>query len=285
MSALPAYDYAERAYEQRRARAAASDQRRARTGRTHGGALARSRGDRRRQNRRGRVHPVRRDRDRPRRHQRRDGDHLHRVPAARSGQISDARTEGNDLEVAQSMLSNPTRIKVEATALGMGAAADVEKIDLSGDVVVTDDVGNPLVVGQRCRCRPLTQGGTRCPSALATIAARTRAAAPVPSLTERRRRAESRPSLISTTRASLTVHLHRVRGHGDRVLRPLVLPAGHRLRTITPARLRPREPSASTYPRAAGRSTTATAWCSRRASTRRRCTAIRGGNRRRLCGG
>lgn len=64
-----------------------------------------------------------------------------------SGQISDARTEGNDLEVAQSMLSNPTRIKVEATALGMGAAADVEKIDLSGDVVVTDDVGNLSLSG------------------------------------------------------------------------------------------------------------------------------------------
>ena len=117
-----------------------------------------------------------------------------------SGQISDARTEGNDLEVAQSMLSNPTRIKVEATALGMGAAADVEKIDLSGDVVVTDDVGNLSLSGSVAAAALLTQGGTRCPSALATIAARTRAA-PVPSLTERRRRAESRPSLVSTTRA------------------------------------------------------------------------------------
>ena len=64
-----------------------------------------------------------------------------------TGQISEARTEGNDLEVTQSMLSNPTRIKAEATALGMGAAADVEKIDLSGDVVVTDEAGNLSLSG------------------------------------------------------------------------------------------------------------------------------------------
>lgn len=64
-----------------------------------------------------------------------------------AGQISDARTEGSDLEVTQSMLSNPTRIKAEAAALGMGAAADVENIDLSGDVVVTDEAGNLSLSG------------------------------------------------------------------------------------------------------------------------------------------
>ena len=64
-----------------------------------------------------------------------------------AGQISDARTEGSDLEVTQSMLSNPTRIKAEAAALDMGAAADVENIDLSGDVVVTDEAGNLSLSG------------------------------------------------------------------------------------------------------------------------------------------
>ena len=64
-----------------------------------------------------------------------------------AGQINDARTEGSDLEVTQSMLSNPTRIKAEAAALGIGAAADVENIDLSGDVVVTDEAGNLSLSG------------------------------------------------------------------------------------------------------------------------------------------
>lgn len=59
-----------------------------------------------------------------------------------SSQIDSARSDGNQLEVAQSSLSNPTRIKDEAAALGMAAPYDSMTIDLSGDVVKTDASGN-----------------------------------------------------------------------------------------------------------------------------------------------
>ncbi len=56
--------------------------------------------------------------------------------------IDTARSEGSSLEVAQSTLSNPSRIKSEASALGMSAPESTSKIFLSADIVVTDDAGN-----------------------------------------------------------------------------------------------------------------------------------------------
>lgn len=56
--------------------------------------------------------------------------------------IDTARSEGSSLEVAQSTLSNPSRIKSEASALGMSAPETSSKIFLSADVVVTDEAGN-----------------------------------------------------------------------------------------------------------------------------------------------
>lgn len=64
-----------------------------------------------------------------------------------TSQIETARVEGSQLEVAQSALSNPTHIKEAAGAMGMAAASDTTVIDLSGDVVVTDDVGSLSLSG------------------------------------------------------------------------------------------------------------------------------------------
>ena len=51
-------------------------------------------------------------------------------------QISDARASGNNLEVQQSSLSNPTRVKAVAAPESVGI------IDLGTDVVATDEAGN-----------------------------------------------------------------------------------------------------------------------------------------------
>ena len=56
--------------------------------------------------------------------------------------IDTARSEGSSLEVAQSSLSNPSRIKSEATALGMAAPESTNKIVLPEDIVATDGSGN-----------------------------------------------------------------------------------------------------------------------------------------------
>lgn len=64
-----------------------------------------------------------------------------------SNQIEAARTEGNQLEVAQSTLSNPARIKSQAEAMGMAAPTETVVLDLSGDVVVTDDAGSLSLSG------------------------------------------------------------------------------------------------------------------------------------------
>lgn len=64
-----------------------------------------------------------------------------------SNQIDSARTEGSTLEIAQSRLSTPDRIKETATQMGMAAPAAVMMIDLSGDVVVTDAAGNLSLSG------------------------------------------------------------------------------------------------------------------------------------------
>lgn len=58
--------------------------------------------------------------------------------------IDTARSQGNELEVAQSVLANPTRIKAQAMALGMMApsAAYSEQLNLPPDVVATDEAGS-----------------------------------------------------------------------------------------------------------------------------------------------
>ena len=58
-----------------------------------------------------------------------------------SNSIDAARTEGSSLEINQSKLSAPARIK------GMAAPSRVMMIDLSGDVVVTDQAGNLSLSG------------------------------------------------------------------------------------------------------------------------------------------
>lgn len=64
-----------------------------------------------------------------------------------NSQIDTARSEGSKLEVSQSALSNPTRIKDAAGALGMYAPAHVANIDISGDVVVVDAAGSLSLSG------------------------------------------------------------------------------------------------------------------------------------------
>lgn len=59
-----------------------------------------------------------------------------------SNQISDARSEGASLEVAQSTLSNPQRVRQQASALGMVAATEVGTIVLPQDIVATADDGS-----------------------------------------------------------------------------------------------------------------------------------------------
>ncbi len=64
-----------------------------------------------------------------------------------SNDIDAARTEGSSLEINQSKLSAPARIKDTATEMGMAAPSRVMMIDLSGDVVVTDQAGNLSLSG------------------------------------------------------------------------------------------------------------------------------------------
>lgn len=64
-----------------------------------------------------------------------------------TSQIDTARSAGNVLEVQQSSLSNPTRIKDAAALLGMSAPAYVANIDISGDLVVTDGAGSLSLSG------------------------------------------------------------------------------------------------------------------------------------------
>ena len=64
-----------------------------------------------------------------------------------SSQIDTARSEGSQLEVQQSSLANPTRIRIVASSLGMAAPSSTSVIDLSGDIVVTDEAGNLSLSG------------------------------------------------------------------------------------------------------------------------------------------
>ncbi len=58
-----------------------------------------------------------------------------------SSQISDARSSGAALEVSQSSLTNPSRLRQQAKSLGMAAPAETGVIVLDKDVVATDDNG------------------------------------------------------------------------------------------------------------------------------------------------
>lgn len=59
-----------------------------------------------------------------------------------SSQISDARSSGAALEVSQSALSNPTKVKQQAGKLGMAAPEATGVIELGKDVVATDESGS-----------------------------------------------------------------------------------------------------------------------------------------------
>lgn len=61
--------------------------------------------------------------------------------------ISDARDVGSQLEVTQSSLANPTRVKRDALAIGMRNPASASFIDISGDVVVRDEEGRLSLSG------------------------------------------------------------------------------------------------------------------------------------------
>lgn len=58
-------------------------------------------------------------------------------------EVTTVRSQGNDLEVQQSHLSNPTHLKqVAATELGMGEAAESIDLRMGKDIVSTDARGN-----------------------------------------------------------------------------------------------------------------------------------------------
>ena len=61
---------------------------------------------------------------------------------ALSSQIDDARAQGSSLEVTQSLLSNSTRVRMQAEKLGMAAPAEVGTINMPEDVVSTNDDGS-----------------------------------------------------------------------------------------------------------------------------------------------
>ncbi len=64
-----------------------------------------------------------------------------------SSLLEDSRSSISELEVMQSSLSNPTRIKAEAALLGMGSPESTSVLDLSGDIVATDGEGNLSLSG------------------------------------------------------------------------------------------------------------------------------------------
>ncbi|MFR4804411.1 MAG: hypothetical protein ACLT98_14490, partial [Eggerthellaceae bacterium] len=66
-----------------------------------------------------------------------------------TSQISDARSSGAALEVSQSTLSNPTKVKQQAGKLGMAAPETTGVITLDKDVVATDESG-ALSLSKRC---------------------------------------------------------------------------------------------------------------------------------------
>lgn len=61
--------------------------------------------------------------------------------------ISEARDVGSQLEVTQSSLANPTRVKRDAIAIGMRSPTSASFIDISGDIVVKDAEGRLSLSG------------------------------------------------------------------------------------------------------------------------------------------
>lgn len=60
-----------------------------------------------------------------------------------STQIESARAEGNELDVRQSYLSNPSQVKmIASTQLGMGEPAETLTVTLGKDVVATNAQGD-----------------------------------------------------------------------------------------------------------------------------------------------
>ncbi|MEG1512445.1 MAG: cell division protein FtsL [Raoultibacter sp.] len=59
-----------------------------------------------------------------------------------AAQIATVRSASNDLEVAQSHLSNPSYVKQAAASLSMGAATGSAALTLPADIVLTDESGN-----------------------------------------------------------------------------------------------------------------------------------------------
>lgn len=59
-----------------------------------------------------------------------------------SAQISEARSSGAQLEVSESLMTSPTRLKAEAKGIGMVAPTSIETITLDTDVVTCDTAGN-----------------------------------------------------------------------------------------------------------------------------------------------
>mgnify|MGYP003376066220 FL=1 len=64
-----------------------------------------------------------------------------------SAQIETARSQGSDLEVQRSYLSNTSHVRVAATQLGMGAPVASSTITLDPDVVALDAAGNLSLSG------------------------------------------------------------------------------------------------------------------------------------------
>ncbi len=64
-----------------------------------------------------------------------------------NSKIDVARDEGSLLEVTRSSLANPSRVKQEATAIGMAVPESSKFMDMSGDIVVLDETGNLSLTG------------------------------------------------------------------------------------------------------------------------------------------
>ena len=75
-----------------------------------------------------------------------------------SSQLEAARTEGNKLEVSESVLSNSTNIKEKATKLGMAAPAYVDTLTVERDVVATNSQGDLSLTESIRRASAAVQG-------------------------------------------------------------------------------------------------------------------------------
>ena len=67
-----------------------------------------------------------------------------------TSQIEEARSEGNQLEIDATVVSNASSVSIRAKALGMTTPESVEVITLDEDVVAQDESGN-LLLGESIR--------------------------------------------------------------------------------------------------------------------------------------